>query len=106
VATALFAPLVFLGGEAAAIAGVLLWGLGLGVHESVMSAAVADMIPASRRASAYGVFTGAFGIAWFAGSAIEGGLYDVSVTALVAVAVIAQLAALAPILIAARLARG
>ncbi|MGZ5921828.1 MAG: hypothetical protein ACXWLT_08685 [Rhizomicrobium sp.] len=36
VATALFAPLVFLGGEAAAIAGVLLWGLGLGVHESVI----------------------------------------------------------------------
>ena len=105
VATALFAPLVFLGGEAAAIAGVLLWGLGLGVHESVMSAAVADMIPASRRASAYGVFTGVFGIAWFAGSAIEGGLYDVSVTVMVTVAVVAQLAALVPILIAARLAR-
>jgi predicted MFS family arabinose efflux permease len=105
-ATALFAPLVFFGGAVAATAGVLLWGLGLGVHESVMSAAVADMIPASRRASAYGVFTTVFGIAWFAGSAIEGGLYDISVTALVTVAVIAQLAALFPIMIAVRLARG
>jgi hypothetical protein len=70
-----------------------------------MSAAVADMIPASRRAGAYGVFTTLFGIAWFAGSAIEGELYDVSVTALVAVVLIAQLAALIPIVIAARLMR-
>ncbi len=104
-ATAFFAPLVFFGGPVAATIGVLLWGLGLGVHESVMAAAVADMIPVSRRASAYGVFTTVFGIAWFAGSAIEGELYDVSVTALAAVALIAQLAALIPIVIAARLMR-
>jgi len=103
--TALFAPLVFLGGPLAAAVGVLIWGLGLGVHESVMAAAVADMIPASRRAGAYGVFTTVFGVAWFAGSAIEGALYDRSVMALVVVAVVAQVAALGPIFIAARLMR-
>lgn len=99
---ALFAPLAFMGGYGAAVAGVLLWGLSLGVHESVMPAAVADMIPASRRAGAYGVFTSLFGVAWFLGSAIEGELYDRSITLLVAVAVVAQLAALGPLALAAR----
>ena len=105
VAVAVFAPLVFLGGTVAAGIGVLLWGLGLGVHESVMSAAVAEMIPASARAGAYGVFTTIFGVAWFAGSAIEGALYDYSITTLVVVAVVAQLAGLVPIINAAKLMR-
>jgi hypothetical protein len=54
--------LVFLGGTAAAIIGVLLWRLGLAVHESVMSAAAAEMIPASRRAGAYGLFMAALAL--------------------------------------------
>ena len=103
--TALFAPLAFMGGFGAAAAGVLLWGLGLGIHESVMPAAVADMIPATHRAGAYGVFTSLFGIAWFAGSVLEGWLYDRSISILVAVAVTAQLAALVPLGIAAKLSR-
>ena len=61
--------------------GVLLWGLGLGVHESVMPAAVAAMIPAERRAGAYGVFTTIFGVAWFLGSALQGWLYGISIPA-------------------------
>ena len=99
---ACFAPLVFMGGYAFAVFGVLLWGLAEGVHESVMSAAVADMIPAARRAGAYGVFTTIFGVAWFAGSAVEGALYDHSVVALVAVAMTAQLLAVWPLLIAVK----
>ena len=94
VLNALFAPLAFLGTGAVVVAGVLLWGLGLGVQESVMSAAVATMIPAARRASAYGVFTAIFGVAWFLGSALEGALYDISIPALVALSVIAQLLAI------------
>jgi len=97
-----FAPLSFLGTGAIAATGVLLWGLGLGVQESVMAAAVATMIPASRRASAYGIFTAIFGVAWFLGSALEGALYDVSIPALVGLSVIAQLLAIPFILKAAR----
>ncbi|HEY2009507.1 MAG TPA: MFS transporter [Rhizomicrobium sp.] len=102
VAGAFFAPLVFMGGYAFAVFGVLLWGLATGVHESVMAAAVADMIPAEKRASAYGLFTTIFGVAWLAGSAVEGALYDHSVLALVAVAVVAQLAAVWPLLMAVK----
>jgi predicted MFS family arabinose efflux permease len=99
---ALFAPLAFLGGYGAAVAGVLLWGLSFGVHGSVMPAAVAAMIPAHRRGSAYGVFNSIFGVAWFVGSALEGWLYDRSVMSLVVVAVVAQLLALGPLWMATR----
>ena len=37
--TALFAPLVFLGGFWAAFIGMALWGLGMGVHELATNAA-------------------------------------------------------------------
>jgi predicted MFS family arabinose efflux permease len=102
IAGAFFAPLVFLGGYAYAVFGVMLWGLASGVHESVMSAAVADMIPAERRAGAYGVFTTVFGVAWFLGSAVEGALYDRSIMALVSVAMGAQLLAVVPLLMAVK----
>lgn len=102
VLTAAFTPLVFLGGFPEALAGTILWGAALGVHEATMSAAVAHLVPAHRRARAYGLFTAVFGIAWFAGSAVLGALYDVSVTALVAVALASQLLAVVPLGMAAR----
>ncbi len=81
--SAAFAPLVFLGGFGAAVAGASLWGMGMGVHDSIMPAAVARMVPSKRRSSAYGIFTAAYGIAWFAGSSAMGFLYDFSIPAVV-----------------------
>lgn len=95
-------PLGFLGGFWMALAGALLWGLSLGVHEAVMSAAVARMVGEEERPRAYGVFTAIFGIAWFAGSAIQGALYDFSIPALVIVSVVAEVAAFLPLLGALR----
>jgi predicted MFS family arabinose efflux permease len=94
-----FAPLVFLGGFWVAMVGAAIWGIGMGVHESIIPAAVSPMVPAERRASAFGVFTAGYGVAWFAGSAIIGILYDISVPALVAFCVAAAFAAV-PIFIA------
>jgi predicted MFS family arabinose efflux permease len=106
VLVAVYAPLSFFGGFTLSLIGTLLWGIGLGAHESVMQAAVAQMVSRERLGSAYGVFGAAFGAAWFAGSAALGALYDVSVAAAVALAVIAQLLAAIPISIAARAMRG
>ncbi|TMB52864.1 MAG: MFS transporter [Chloroflexi bacterium] len=92
--TALFAPLAFLGNGTTAFLGTILWGVGLGVHESVMQAAVAQVVPAGRLASAYGLFNLGFGVAWFAGSAVMGALYDLSIPALVVFSMIAELAAI------------
>jgi MFS family permease len=94
VLSALFAPLCFLGGFRSALVGSALWGLGMGVHESIIPAAVALMVPAQRRPSAYGLFTAGYGLFWFLGSALIGVLYDVSITALVVFSVAAEMAAL------------
>ncbi len=99
--SALFAPLVFLGGFWAALIGMALWGVGMGVHESIVLAAVALMVPVQRRASAYGLFTAGYGVFWFLGSALIGILYDVSLLAVIAFSLIAELAAI-PLLILVR----
>ena len=96
------APLTFFGGFWPALVGTALWGVALGVQESVMAAAIADMVPMEGRARAYGLFTAIFGIAWFAGSSVLGFLYDKSLMALVALSVAVTLAALVPLTIAIR----
>jgi MFS family permease len=93
VLSALFAPLVFLGSFDVALVGVAVWGLGMGVHETIIPAAIAPMVPASRRASAFGLFTSAYGISWFVGSAAIGLLYDSSVWATVVFCISAELLA-------------
>jgi predicted MFS family arabinose efflux permease len=99
VVVAVYAPLAFLGGFWAALAGVALWGLGMGVHESIIPAAVAPMVSADRRASAFGLFTGAYGLAWMAGSIVIGALFYVSLTAVAVFAVVTELAAIPLILV-------
>jgi predicted MFS family arabinose efflux permease len=94
--------LMFLGGFALVIFGTILWGVALGVQDSIMSAAVARLVPEHARARAYGLFPAIYGVAWFLGSAALGGLYDVSLIALAAVAALAQLAALIPLALAIR----
>ena len=99
--TALFAPLVFWGNLWTSLAGVALWGLGMGVHESLIPAAVAPMVPGERRASAYGVFTTGYGVFWFLGSVVIGFLYQWSLSLTVVFCVVLELAAI-PILITVR----
>lgn len=91
-----YAPLVFLGGFGAGLAGVILWGIGSGVQESIIPAAVGQMVGPGRRASAFGVFTGIYGVAWFLGSAAIGLLFGVSLTAVVVFSLASELLALLP----------
>lgn len=86
-----FAPLAFGPGAGPAV-GVVLWGVGLGAQESVMRAAVAGMVSAHQRATAYGILNAGYGLMWFAGSAIMGALYDVSLTWVVGFSVALELA--------------
>jgi len=99
--SAFFAPLVFFDDYYFALAGMALFGLGLGLQESVMRAVIAHMVPANKRGSAYGIFSTAFGIFWFFGTAMMGILYMYSVSATVIFSLGTQLAGVA-ILIAVR----
>ena len=102
--SAWFAPWVFIGGFYPALAGTALWGLGMGVQESIMRAAIAPMVPADKRGSAYGIFNAAYGVCWFLGSALMGTLYDTSIIALIGFSVITQLASI-PFLMQVKISR-
>ncbi len=103
--TALFAPLVLLGDATLALLGMILWGIGIGVHESIIPAAVAPMVRRDRRASAYGLFTAGYGTAWFVGSAAIGLLYAVSIPGVVALSVALELLALPVLVVVTRRVR-
>lgn len=94
VIVALVPVLVFTDQVVLAIAGVLLWGIATGVQDSTVKALVADIVPASRLATAYGAFAAYQAVAALLGGLLAGWLYDVQRTALVGVIAIAQLGAL------------
>jgi MFS family permease len=89
--SALFAPMVFLGGFYIAFLGMAIWGISMGAQESIMRSSVAVMSTVERRGSAYGIFNTIFGVSWFAGSVIMGLLYSFSINYLVVFSVVIQL---------------
>ncbi|TWH40974.1 MFS transporter [Dulcicalothrix desertica] len=91
--SAFFAPLLFLDSTNLVLLGVIVWGIGMGAQESIVKAAVAKIVPPDIRATAYGIFSTGYGIAWFLGSALMGILYDKSINWLVGFSVVSQLIA-------------
>jgi predicted MFS family arabinose efflux permease len=80
---ALVPPLTLGGTLAWALIGVACWGAASGLQDSTIKALVADMVPAARRATAYGVFAAIQGLAAMAGGALVGALYDSALSILV-----------------------
>ncbi|MFB9835283.1 MFS transporter [Actinoallomurus acaciae] len=74
--------------------GAIVWGAAMGIHESTLRAAVADLVPATRRGAAYGVFTAVYGLAWLVGSTLIGALYGHSIAAVALFTLATQAAAL------------
>jgi MFS family permease len=95
-------PLVFFKSFYAAVAGMALWGAGMGALQSTLRARISDLVPTERRGAAYGIFNTAYGVLWFAGSSTVGILYGWSLVAAVAFAIVAQLSAIPFLLIARR----
>ena len=86
--------LAFAGSPLIATIGVLIWGAAGGVLDSTVKALVADLVPASRRATAYGVFAAVQGAAAIAGGVMAGALYERSLPILIAAVAASQVAAL------------
>lgn len=91
--TALSTPLAFLGYGIVAQTGAALWGVGIAVQDALLLALVSTVI-ARKKATAFGLYDLAFGIAWFPGSVICGVLLDRSIPALVLFSVLLQLCAI------------
>jgi MFS family permease len=103
-ATALFSPMVFLGGSGLALAGLLLWGVGYAVQDTLLKAVVAGMLPEGRRGLAFGLFYTGYGGGWLLGSIATGLLYRESGAAVVAFSVTTQAVAVPLFLFAQRAA--
>ncbi|MDQ3334872.1 MAG: MFS transporter [Myxococcota bacterium] len=96
-----YAPLVWLGGPASAIAGIALWSIALAATESIGKAMIATIVPRGERGRAYGLYYLVWGLAWWLGSILLGVLYDrsrvaasiVAISALVAGAIVVALSA-------------
>jgi len=71
--------------------GIILWGVVMGIQETIMRAAIADITPVERRGFAYGIFNTAYGAGWFLGAALMGLLYELSINYLILFAVIMEL---------------
>ena len=78
-------PLAFSSHVSTAVTGILVWAVVLGIQESIMRAAVADLIPPERRGTAYGIFAAALGLAALVGGVLTGALYETSLPLLVAI---------------------
>ncbi len=83
-------PLGFLGGLPAAAGAVVCWGCGMGAQDACLRPGIARVVSMNKRGRAFGIFSGVYGMLWFAGSATMGALYGVSLVALIAFGMAAQ----------------
>ena len=102
---ALFSPFVFLGGFALALFGLLLWGVGYAVQDTLLKAIVASVLPESKRNFAFGLFYTGYGGGWLIGSVTTGLLYKHSVVAVIAFSVAVQMTSIPMFIMARRKAR-
>jgi MFS family permease len=86
--------LAFAGTLLLVLVGVLVWGAATGLQDSTVKALVAQLVPAGRRATGYGMFAAVQGVAAVAGGALAGALSARSLPALIAVIAGLQLVAL------------
>lgn len=75
-----------------AVAGVLIWGIALGIQDSTVKALLADLVPEQRQGAAYGVFAAFQGAGALAGGILYGVLYDTRPPLIASVAVLQLLA--------------
>ncbi|KYC44454.1 MAG: Major Facilitator Superfamily protein [Candidatus Methanofastidiosum methylothiophilum] len=74
--------------------GILIWGIVMGAHETIMRAAIADLTAKSKRGTAYGIFNTSYGLAMFVGSVTIGFLYDYSLSLLFVIVILVEILAI------------
>ncbi|MDD5129470.1 MAG: MFS transporter [Candidatus Omnitrophica bacterium] len=76
------------------LAGVIIWGLVMGFHETIMKSAIADITSLKKRGTGYGIFNAAYGLAIFIGSALTGLLYEYSVFSVICISIVMEITAI------------
>lgn len=78
------------------IIGVFCWGVVMGIQETIMRSAVADITSLARRGTGYGIFNTTYGLAIFLGSSLIGFLYDRSLVFVILAVIVIELFAFIP----------
>jgi MFS family permease len=60
--SALFAPCAFGRTFTVVLAGIVLWGIGIGTQDSALKAVLSGIVPPDKRSTAFGVFDTGFGV--------------------------------------------
>ncbi len=84
------------------VTGVVIWGIVMGIQETIMRSAIADITSLKKRGTGYGIFNTTYGLAVFLGSSFIGFIYDRSVSAIIPAVIVIELAAIAVFLIMKR----
>ena len=75
------------------VVGICLWGVVMGMHETIMRSAIADITSLEKRGTGYGFFNATYGFAVLVGSSLLGFLYSRSIYFLAAAVIILESAA-------------
>ena len=78
------------------IIGVLCWGIVMGIQETIMRSAIADITSLAKRGTGYGIFNTTYGLAVFLGSSLIGFLYDRSLFFVIFAVIVIELFAFIP----------
>ncbi|MGY0571967.1 MFS transporter [Bradyrhizobium sp. RDM12] len=100
--SAAFSPFVFLGGFWIVLFGMLLWGVGYAIQDTLLKAIVAEVLPEGKRNFAFGLYYAGYGVGWLAGSIVTGLLYEYSRPALIAFSIAIQLASVPVFILAGK----
>lgn len=73
------------------LGGVLLWGVVMGMQETIMQAAIADITSMKKRGTGYGIFNTVYGLAFLAGSSLIGLFYETNIRLVIGFCLICQL---------------
>ncbi len=63
--------------------GMVIFGVVMGTHETIMRSAIADITPFYKRGTSFGVFNTGYGLSLLIGSALMGLLYDLNQTGII-----------------------
>ena len=100
--TAFVTPLAFAEKQLLIAFAPILWGAVMGMHETILRAGVAKILPPTKRGIGFGALNAVLGISWFFGGSALGWLYGLGYWYLVAFSVALELCSIPPFILLIR----
>jgi len=95
-------PLAFTQKQLLIALATILWGAVMGMHETILRAGVAKILPPTKRGIGFGALNAVLGLSWFVGGSVLGWLYGLGYWYLVAFSVAVELCSIPPFILLIR----